>query len=210
MKVKIKDDFLPADSRVVVFIDGSNCYHSIKELFDIHDNVTIGASGFEKIIKEIVGNRVLIGVYYYNASLDRGFNEEVYWKQQKFFSDLRKLPGWHVVMCRMKKDTSSKEPVYVVKGDDINIATDMVGLAYENAYDIAILVSGDGDFVPAIKRVQKLGKNVENAYFSISRSDFLKSVSNASLKLDDIVERELESVQQAAVEAEKNKETQCR
>ncbi len=202
---------MPDDSRIVVFIDGSNCYHSIKELFDIHDNVTIGASGFEKIIKEIVGNRVLIGVYYYNASLDRGFNEEVYWKQQKFFSDLRKLPGWHVVMCRMKKDTSGKEPVYIVKGDDINIATDMVGLAYENAYDISILVSGDGDFVPAIKRVQKLGKKVENAYFSVSRSDFLKSVSNASLKLDDLVGRELEELEQVKTKAEKeNKRTQCR
>ena len=137
----------------------------------------------------------MIGVYYYNASLDRGFNEEIYWKQQKFFSDLRRIPGWHVIMCRMKKDTSAKEPVYIVKGDDINIATDMVGLAYENAYDTAILVSGDGDFVPAIKRVQKLGKRVENAYFSVSRSDFLKKVSNVSIRLDEIVEKTLKGTQ---------------
>jgi len=190
-----RDDFLSDSSRVIVFIDGSNFYHSVKELFDVHDNVVIGANGFEKIINEIVNKRILIGVYYYNASLDRGFNEEIYWKQQKFFSDLRRIPGWHVIMCRMKKDTSAKEPTYIVKGDDINIATDMVGLAYENAYDTAILVSGDGDFVPAIKRVQKLGKNVENAYFSVSRSDFLKKVSNVSIRLDEIVEKTLKGTQ---------------
>lgn len=179
----------------MIFIDGSNFYHSVKELFGIHDNVTIGAGGFEKIINEIVNKRILIGVYYYNASLDRGFNEEIYWKQQKFFSDLRRIPGWHVIMCRMRKDTAAKEPIYVVKGDDINIATDMVGLAYENAYDTAILVSGDGDFVPAIKRVQKLGKSVENVYFSVSRSDFLKKVSNISIRLDEIVEKVLKGTQ---------------
>jgi len=181
------------DNRVAVFIDGSNCYHSIKDIFDVHIDASIGAVGLKKIIDEIVNNRVLIGVYYYNASLDRGFNEEIYWKQQKFFSNLRKLPGWNVIICRLKKDTSTGYPVYTVKGDDINIATDMVGLAYENAYDTAILVSGDGDFVPAIKRVQKIGKRVENAYFSVSFSNFLKKVSDSSIKLDGIVKDVIEA-----------------
>ena len=60
----------------------------------------------------------------------------------------------------------------------------MVSFAYENKYDTAILVSGDGDFVPAIKKVQKLGKKVENAYFSANRSSYLKSVCDASILLD--------------------------
>ena len=41
----------------------------------------------------------------------------------------------------------------------------MVKLAYNDAYDTAILVSSDGDFVPAVKSVQDLGKIVINAYF---------------------------------------------
>lgn len=53
------------------------------------------------------------------------------------------------------------------KGVDIYIATDMLRLAYNNAYDVAILVSGDGDFSTAVEAVQDLGKHVENA---ISRS----------------------------------------
>ena len=74
-----------------------------------------------------------------------------------------------------------KKPEFAVKGDDIHLATEMVSFAYENTYDSAILVSGDGDFVPSIKRVQKLGKKVENAYFGISRSNFLKKVCNSSI-----------------------------
>ena len=37
------------------------------------------------------------------------------------------------------------------KGIDTAIVTDMIRLAWEHAYDIAVLVSSDGDFVPAIQ-----------------------------------------------------------
>jgi uncharacterized LabA/DUF88 family protein len=173
--------------RVIIFIDGSNFYHSVKETFDLHDNQI----DFRKLIEILRAGRLLVGVYYYNASLDRGYNQEVYWKQQKFFSELRNIPGFHVILANMRK---IKKPdgtfEFTVKGDDVYLGIDMVSLAYEDGYDTAILVSGDGDFVPAVKRIQKLGKKAENAYFLISKSDFLKRVCNSSLILDDIVEKE--------------------
>jgi len=169
--------------RVAIFIDGSNLYHSVKGTFQIHDNQV----DFAKLIEILKNKRLLIGVYYYNAPLDRGYNFEIYRKQQKFFSELRKIPGFHVVLCNMRKIRKSDGTYeFAVKGDDINLATDMLSFAYENVYDTAILVSGDGDFVPVIKKVQKLGKKVENAYFSVSRSDFLRSVCNSSVMLDEV------------------------
>jgi len=54
--------------RVIVFIDGSNFYHSVKETFDLHDNQI----DFRKLIEILRAGRLLVGVYYYNASLDRG------------------------------------------------------------------------------------------------------------------------------------------
>lgn len=177
-------DFSASKERLVIFIDGSNFYHSVRDTFGIHDNVDFGAEGFVKLIEMLKGSKMLIGVYYYNASLDRGHNEEIYWKQQKFFAELKRIPGFHVVLCRLRKDGEGK---YTVEGDDIQIAVDMVRLAYENAYDAAILVSGDGDFVPAIKTVQKLGKKVSNAYFHKTSSDFLKSVCDSSVLLDEII-----------------------
>ncbi len=170
--------------RVAIFIDGSNFYHSVKGTFQIHDNQV----DFAKLIEILRNKRMLIGVYYYNAPLDRGYNFEIYRKQQKFFSELRKIPGFHVVLCNMRKIKKANGKVeFAVKGDDIYLATDMLSFAYENVYDTAILVSGDGDFVPVIKKVQKLGKKVENAYFSVSRSDFLRSVCNSSVLLDEIL-----------------------
>lgn len=176
--------------RVMIFIDGSNFYHSLKETFDLHDNQI----DFKKLTSMLINGRILIGVYYYNAALDIKYNEEVYWKQQKFFADLRKMTGFKVILANMRKIIKPNGKVeYSVKGDDIHLGVDMVSFAYENSYDTAILVSGDGDFKPAIERVQKLGKKVENAYFSVSRSSLLKQICDKSIFLDDIIEKCLKS-----------------
>ena len=176
--------------RVIVFIDGSNFYHSVKEEFSIHDNIDFRASGFDSLIKTLTGQRLLAAVYYYNAPLDRNLNKEVYSKQQKFFDELRRLPGWNVILCRLRKNETGN---YTVKGDDVHLAVDMVRLTYENVFDTAIIISGDGDFVPAIKVVQKLGKRVENAYFNVSASSYLKQVCNSSIPLESVVKEILEN-----------------
>lgn len=113
---------------------------------------------------------------------------EIYQKQQKFFNELRKIPGFEVILVKMRKHVEKGKVCYKVKGDDILIATDMLSGAYENSYDTAILVSGDGDFVPMIRKVQMKGKKVENAYFQISSSNYLKMVCNSSISLNDIME----------------------
>ncbi len=63
------------------------------------------------------------------------------------------------------------------------MAVDMVEGACSNDFDVAILVSGDGDFVPAVKAVQRKQKEVENIYFKNSSSRNLKNHCNKSLEL---------------------------
>ncbi len=170
--------------RVSIYIDGSNFYHSIKDTLSInHDHID-----FSKLIHILRNNRLLINTFYYNASLDRSYNEDIYWKQQKFFSELRNIPAFRIILCNMRKIRKPNGKFeYAVKGDDIHLATDMLSCAYENLYDTAILINGDGDFRPVIRKIQKLGKHVENGYFSISRSSLLKQICNKSILLDNIV-----------------------
>ena len=63
------------------------------------------------------------------------------------------------------------------------MAVDMVEGAADDNFDVAMLVSGDGDFVPAVKAVQKKNKSVENIYFKKSFSGNLKRNCNKSLML---------------------------
>lgn len=51
------------------------------------------------------------------------------------------------------------------KGIDTRIATDLVSLAWEKAYDVAVLVSADQDFVPAAEYLQNKGIKVIHGGF---------------------------------------------
>ena len=43
---------------------------------------------------------------------------------------------------------------------DVRIAADLVGMAHRNEYDVAYLLSADGDFVPAVEEAKRFGKRV--------------------------------------------------
>ena len=102
---------------------------------------------------------------------------------KKFFEKIKKLPDFELVLCRMQKDKINGEITYSVKEDDIHIAVDMVKFAYNNAYDTAILISTDGDFVPAIDAVKEKGKKVENIGFPKKFSWHLKQKSDRFTQL---------------------------
>lgn len=158
--------------RVVIFIDGSNHYHITKNMFDgVKKLINFD---FEKFIKSLVGDRKLIRTYYYTAPLDWKKDPKTYSKQQQFFEKLEKIPNFNLVLCRMQKEKIEGKIIYTVKEDDIHLAVDMVKLAYNDAYDTAILVSSDGDFGPAVRVVKEKGKKVENIGFKNKFSWHLK------------------------------------
>ena len=158
--------------RVAIFIDGSNHYHIVKDMFNSKER-SMGFD-FEKFIAELVGDRKLIRTYYYTAPLNRKKDEKTYQKQQRFFAMLNRIPNFNLVLCRMQKVRMDGKEIYQVKEDDIHLAVDMVKLAYNDAYDTAILVSSDGDFNPAVKIVKEVGKNIENIGFETKFSYHLK------------------------------------
>ena len=168
--------------RVIIFIDGSNFYHILKDIFG--NSKTLINFDFENFAKFIVKDRKLVRTYYYSAPLDRKKDEDTYSKQQKFFEKIKKFPDFELVLCRMQKDKVDGEIIYSVKEDDIHIAVDMVKLAYNGAYDTAILISTDGDFVPAINAVKEKGKKVENIGFHKKFSWHLKQKSDRFTQLD--------------------------
>lgn len=164
--------------KVIVFIDGNNLYHSLGRMFN---NEKTDYFNFEKFIKYIVGDRKLVETYYYIASFDINYNPESYANQQKFFNKLRKIKDFNLIICRMQKIKVEGKFIYQVKEDDIRLALNMTELV--DKYDTAILVSNDGDFVPAIESVQKKGKKVENIGIGSDFSYYLRQVCDRFKKL---------------------------
>ncbi len=72
------------------------------------------------------------------------------------------MPQCKVILCkRQKRFNKEDEEYYTIKGDDINLALDMLNDAWENKYDLAVLISGDGDFASLVKYVKSKNKEVE-------------------------------------------------
>lgn len=98
---------------------------------------------------------------HYNAPVNAEDVPEQAKGQQRFFAFLRRLDYFEIRLGRLEKRPSG---AVVEKGVDVRLATDMVAAAFEDRYDTAILISGDGDFADAVQIVKNQGKHVELAY----------------------------------------------
>jgi len=162
-------------NRVAIFIDGSNFYHGCRNALPAGTNVDFAA-----FARKLVGERQLVRVYFSTAVVRREDGEQRYIDQQRFLERLNHLDYFQVKLGRLMP----RGGTVVEKGVDINIAVDMLRYAYSNAYDTAILVTGDGDFATAVEAVKDLGKHVENAYFQSGRSQELQRVCDRFIQLD--------------------------
>ncbi len=76
--------------------------------------------------------------------------------QKKLFEELENNSFIDIRSTPLKQ---SKGEVYQ-KGVDVLMATDLIHLAHTNAYDIAIILSGDTDLIEAVRLIKNLGKTV--------------------------------------------------
>ena len=70
------------------------------------------------------------------------------------------------------------------KGTDVNVAVNMLSKAYHNAYDVAILVSGDTDYIPVVKELHNLGKTVVLATLLNQNVNKYDEYKDAHIKID--------------------------
>ena len=154
--------------RVAIFIDGSNLYHSLEE------NCSRFDLDFAAFSDKLCKGRQLFRTYYYNLLRDPDRNPQAYQDQQKFLNALYSTPYLEVRLGTSKL----RGEVAVEKGVDVMLATDLLRFAWHDLYDVAILVSGDGDFQYALQGVKDMGKHVEVAAFQANLSWELVQVAD--------------------------------
>jgi uncharacterized LabA/DUF88 family protein len=162
--------------RVMIFIDGSNLYHNLQS------NFSKTSLDYREFSLRLTGSdRELVRTYYYNSPLDQTKNPQAYTAQQKFFSNLYKTPDLEVRLGRLqtKADGTKTE-----KGVDVKIAVDMIAKAYKNHYDVAVLISGDADFVEVVKEVKDYAKHVELVTFPKQPCYHLRKHCDRIIELD--------------------------
>jgi uncharacterized LabA/DUF88 family protein len=142
---------------VAVFVDVANIFYAAKAAGVDIDYVTL--------LKSATAGRDLVRAYAYT-----GLDPEN--ENQKNFHEFLKRSGYKVVSKDIRKYGDGR-----IKANlDIELVVDLMRLAQH--IDIAVVISGDGDFAPAIKAVQQMGVRVDVISFSGNTSSDLKEVAD--------------------------------
>lgn len=147
--------------RVMFFIDGGYLRAQLKrrtkkEDFKIDELINIVLGQF--MVHPILGE--LIRTYYYDAIYDKP--DERYEARKAYFDKLNEKDFVEVKLGEIVSSPKGDRQ----KGVDVLIAIDMLTKAYENHYDIAILLSGDRDLRNLVKAVKdQAGKRVYGVFF---------------------------------------------
>jgi uncharacterized LabA/DUF88 family protein len=191
-----------AKLRVMAFIDGGFLEYNLRAQWG--EDVTINFARFRESLMAHLGSDRdtfhLIHIYYYDAKLEEEYPTNNYAKP-----DPQKVKDWNLKMAprikaqNLKHQTINRTDYFVLrlgrikrniklepkqKGVDTLLATDMVSKAFQNQYDIAVLLTGDDDFIDVVKTVRELGKQVFGLYFESVTSQGLIDALTTRLAID--------------------------
>ena len=165
--------------KVVIYIDGSNMYFSVRNAFNCKVDL-------EKFCYKLAKDYELAKINYYIAPLNQVENPGAYAEQQSFLKKIRKIDKLNIIFGRLEKIRRDGEIHYVEKATDVNLALDLVLDAQKGIYDKALLISNDGDFSGAVSAA--VGFNRKVVYIAIgtnkSISYHLKKVASEIFRIN--------------------------
>lgn len=138
--------------RVGVFVDIQNMYYSGRALYNKKVN-------FKELLKQAVGNRQLVRAIAYGITTEEAHEED--------FHSALASQGFEVKTKPLQTFVGGQK-----KGDwDVGIAIDILSL--EPKIDVAVIASGDGDFIPMVEFAKQKGLRIEGISFRESTSSAL-------------------------------------
>ena len=149
----------------------------------MRDNLANTRVSLQALVDQLLAGRQLYRVYYYNAPLTDDYEADLREGQQRFFESLRRIPYVTVRLGRLHRRNDGS---LVEKGIDVAIAVESLKLAYEDAYDTAVLVSGDSDYIELVEAIKSKGKHVECAMFKNQSAGILLEYVDVFHPMDDL------------------------
>ena len=149
--------------KVALFFDGKNFYMALRRYAPA---LELDYNKLARWLADRVsgGNGDFVGAHYYTGFTPP--NESGSEEFSDFLNGLEIQLGYFVKRePRVRRTSKCKECGFAYayrteKRVDTRLVADMIHFAAVNAYDVAVLLSGDQDFAPAVDAVNALGKRV--------------------------------------------------
>lgn len=154
-----KTNVLTEKERVIVYVDGFNLYFGMLDAgldYCKWLNLVLLVENLLQL------NQVLVQVKYFTSSVSNDPDKQ---KRQTTYIEALESVGVNIyygnyqsdkIKCKKCNNVWAK---FNEKMTDVNIATQILIDAYQDKYDMAMLISGDSDLVPPIKAVHEIFKN---------------------------------------------------
>ena len=152
-------NILTKKERVIVYVDGFNLYFGMIDAgFDYCKWLNINL-----LVNNLLqNNQTLVEIKYFTSRVSNNPEKQ---KRQNTYLEALESVGVNIYYGNYQSDKLECRrcgniwPTYNEKMTDVNIATQILIDAFQDKYDMAMLISGDSDLVPPIKSVHEIFKN---------------------------------------------------
>lgn len=152
-------NILTKNERVIVYVDGFNLYFGMLDAgFDYCKWLNIKLL----VCNLLQNNQTLVEIKYFTSRVSNNPEKQ---KRQNTYLEALESVGVNIYYGNYQSDKIECKrcgniwPTYNEKMTDVNIATQILIDAFQDKYDMAMLISGDSDLVPPIKSVHEIFKN---------------------------------------------------
>ena len=158
--------------KTICFIDDSNIFHGQTEV-----GWKIDGRKFQDYLSE---HGQVWQTFYFGSAFEP--ETEI---QNSFYQMLTNTLRWEVTLYALGKKTircgkcNNEATVPAEKGVDVGVASKMLMLVMNRAYETAVLVAGDRDYLEPVRFIKNLGLRVEVVSWKNSLSEELAAESSA-------------------------------
>ena len=149
--------------KVALFFDGKNFYTALRK-YDSTLEIDYNKLAEWLTQEASSGKGEFVGAYYYTGYSPTGQGSGAEFGD--FLKGLEIQPGYFVKRePRVRRKATCRKCGFTYKYGaekrvDTRLVADMIQFAAVDGYDVAVLLSGDQDFVPAVEAASALGKRV--------------------------------------------------
>jgi uncharacterized LabA/DUF88 family protein len=172
--------------RVITYVDGFNLYFGMraKQWYRYY------WLDIQQMARRLLrSNQTLVGTKYFTARVsrppDKVKRQGTYLEALGTLTDFSIYYGHYLDETITCRNCGHTYQAHHEKMTDVNIAVQMLTDAFQNRFDVALLVSADGDLAGVIETVQTLfaPKRVVSVFPPARRSAKLKQVASASIAI---------------------------
>lgn len=174
-------------TRLVVFYDGNYFKQGNLYFRYAKDRGWMSFAQLHRLLERYVADRLtevgtpstasnqvrIVEAHYYDGRATTRAADDFQLRKDRDFEmsliDAGIVPHYLPLREKRRRGVGDEPPRYELsqKGIDVELALDVLDLAHHDRFDICVLITGDADFVPLVRKLTALGKQVLLGYFHI-------------------------------------------